>query len=807
MAPRMTMHTESPSGQNENADPFFVVTPPRKKSPSKDTTTPATPKSRSTPLHKRFLQEVTMSPGMPTTPPRTPSKSPKRSQTPVRQTLEVGQNGFYFSIDIPEKKTTPLKTGRVTPSPEKQMKSEGKGGGRVRDILRKNLFGTPTKKTGLERKGGSGSEVKTNPSKDSGNQVAPALGLRTNEGSGCGSSASEESLPSVLTGNVPDKTAREERPAVPVRQVSSQPSVPPVQQTTPSTMANSHRTPKVQYSTPATTSVTPAAPVPDLRKGSASTPSNIGHLMASLSNKSSKVYIMPDVSGVESMPTPLRKMSERLGLNSSHVVRRDNANEDSPTRCATVLNGEQLKSQISALDLRDAATVENDPASKSSSSETNALTVLVAPRETNAALKDDLLAQLIGSRSAVVSPVECSRPSTATTASFPTTPLRPSAPSRAQSFGTPARLRSSMQEDMCKVQETLKRSLGPDFALRSPNSTRPTTPMSPAANIAKPNVSATKNRNSSVQKPTRTVSVVEPTKSDAVSSTQAVPKRQLNTAARKPRPKSMVVGSAKMLETIASQVNSPRERAKLRSSATTPSASGPGPSHPRPGTAAPTSRRPVVATTTLPPPKPPLTVRTTKSAVLRAAAHPKRAAPPPPAAAARPQVQRVAGAEAIAGRVAEWKHEDGQTAAPKHPTRAKSTKAPSKPPSKPAANERTVTTPEPRDPKADSGLGQSYTPPGNPTRLPSPVKSPSKTRLVVPTTPAPKAPKTTARLASNAAKLRTPILAKKTPVNRRIDPNDPNAIRTPSKEIQSSLDRAIDAKIAEDRLRGVGGRL
>ncbi|UPX20052.1 uncharacterized protein EKO05_0010298 [Ascochyta rabiei] len=695
-----------------------------------------------------------MSPGAPSTPPRTPSKSPTSGQMPVRQTLEVGQNGFYFSMEIPEKKTSsPLKTGRVTPSPEKQKKSEGKGGGRVRDILRKNLFGTPTK-TSLPRNAISADEVKTSPPKKSGNQIASVLGSRTNDGSGRESSGSEETLPSVLTGNTRDDTARE---AAPVAQIVSQPSAPP-------------------------------------------TPSNIGHLMAGLSNKSSKVQIMSAVSGVESMPTPLRKMSERLGLNSPHVVRRDIINEETPTRCATILNGEQLKSPISSLDLRDAATIKNGRASTSSSSEADAPTVLVALKEVNAMPKDDLLSQLLGSRSAVVSPVDYSRPSTATTASFtlPTTPLRPDAPSRSQSYGTPTRLRSSMQEDMCKVQESLKRSLGPDFAFRSPNSTRPTTPLSPTVTIAKPTMSATKHSESNVEKPRRPVSTAEPARSNGVSSAQAVPRRPLNTAARKPRPKSMVVGSAKMLETIASQVNSPRERAKLRSSAATLSVNGNGPSRPHPGTAASTSRRPVVATTTLPPSKPQPTVRTTKSAALRAAAHPKCAALPAPAADSRSHGQRVASAEAIAGRVAEWKHEDRKNAAPKVPVRAKSTKAASRPLSKPA-NERALKTAEPRGPKADSGLGQSYTPPGNPTRLPSPIKSPSKTRLVVPNTPT---PKPTAALASNAAKLRTALPAK-TPVNRRLELNkDPNAIRTPSKEIQSSLDRAIDAKIAEDARSG-----
>ncbi|XPS72633.1 hypothetical protein M3J09_004797 [Ascochyta lentis] len=735
----MTMPTEPLSGQNENADPF-VVTPPRRHSPSKHdrTTTPATPKSRSTPLHKRFLEEVRMSPGTPTTPPRTPSKSPKSSQTPIRQTLEVGQNGFYFSMEIPEKKASPVKMGRVTPSPEKEKKSEVKGGGRVRDMLRKNLFGTPTKKANLPRKGVSEDEVKMSSPKHSGDRATPST---------------------------MDITA-------------------PVTQT-----------PKVQSSTPATAGITPAAPMLDLRKVSmTSTPSNIGHLMAGLSNKSAKVQMLPAAGTTESMPTPLRKMSERLGLNSPHVIRRDKLYEASPTRSAMVPKSEQLKSQISALDLRDTATTENGPASKSPLSEADALIAPIILKETNAIPSDGLLSQVLGSRSSVTSPIDHSRPSTATTAScaVPATPLRSGTPSRSQSFGTPPRLHSSIQEHMCKVQESPRRSPGPDPSLHSPNRTRPTTPVFHTTTTAKPNMPATRHTKSGVRTATRPVSMIETAKVNGASSAQVVPRRPLNTAARKPRPKSMVVGSAKVLESIASHVDSPRERAKLRSSAAAPSSNGAGPSTSRPG-AASISRKPVAAITALPPSKPQDTVRTTKSAALRAAAHPKRAAPPAPVVDPRTQGQRFVSAEAIAGRVAEWKDEDRKNAAPKVPMRAKSTKAPSKPPPKPA-NGRGAKTPEPRDPKADSGLGQSYTPPGNPTRLPSPVKPPSKTRLVVPTTPAPKK-------AALPAKQRTP-LPTKTPVNRRTDLRDPNAVRTPSKEIQSSLDRAIDAKIAEDARSG-----
>ena len=823
--PRTTLgqtHTE-----DENKD-LFLVTPPRKGTQQAQSETPFTPKSKgkSTPLHKRFLEEVTMSPGTPSTPPRTPSRSPRREQTPAKQTLEVGKNGFYFSMEIPKKKITPRKMGRMTPdvkaegrrtpSPEKERRGELRGAGRVKDILRKNLFGTPARKTtklapdGKEQRWmEEDGEVKTEVPKDEGDQADLGCGPGTSDSSGR-ESAQGGGLQEAATKHTVKPSIDLESPS------TARPSAPLETGMPPLTMQKSNMTPTHQQTpillppVPAliTTTLTPSAPALQKSGAAASTPSNIGHLMAGLSNKGSKIQSHPPMGGPESMPTPLRKMSERLGLRSPHVVRRGTTKEIGPGIGEVTNKKDGLRERISVLDLHGTAIADNISATNAVVHVEDAPTALALapalPEGGRSSRREDLHSQLLGSPLIIPSTtINHSRPSTATTSKYasPLTPSRPGPPSRSQSSGTPTHLRSSMQEDMHRMQESLKRSLGADaFEKRA---SRPSTPISPtviATSIVVPRTDDSNGR----KKTARPISMIGPARSKEESSTQAVSRRPLNTAARKPRPKSMIVGSAKVLETVASQTDSPRERAKLRSAATTASTTHPGPlgSRPtsRPGTAASTLRGAASAIAAKPTVKSQPVVRTTKSAALRAAAHAKGATSSTPTTTTEPGKQRVASAEAIAHRIGEWKKEEHADIVPKIPVRTKSIKAPSKTPSK-AVSGRKVKTPEPKDIKKDSGTEESFTPPGNPTRLPSPTKSPSKTRFV-PATPAPKPAPRMGPPPSNAAKPH--LQPAKTPVNRKISWADPNASRTPSKEIQSSLDEAIDRKIAEDRRRWEG---
>lgn len=814
-----TTHGTSDS-DTENKDPF-VATPPRKECAKQEPKTPATPISTSTPLHKRFLDEVAMSPGTPCTPPRTPSRSPERGsmvvQTP-RQTLEVGQNGFYFSMEIPEKKITPrraatpdtklsakVNTGRLTPSPKKPERSEVKTGGRVRDILRKNLFGSPTKQIANSARG-SLSPQKLQPRGDD-ISMSPAKGSKV----AVDGSESESVLPySPKEGAIGDQTTS-------TTSLTST-TLPSLATSTAATTLTTSNHPimsqELKY-TPKTQASTPMPTVGETRRNTPAitTPFNIGQLMANHSNKGAKVHTLPDTTGAESMPTPLRKMSERLGLRSPHVLRKDKIEGSGKAATIIAIKDEALRAPISALNFKAPAPRGSDGTSELGSS----------PQRGSMGRKGDRLVQALPSLITTLSPVFPLHPGSAAMSSFPSpsTPSRPGLP-RAKSFGTPARLRSSIQEDMFKVQESLKRSLGPDVFQAS--SSRPTTPMSPSVAFVEqsPTVATARSR-SHLKGASRPVSMIEPATVQHSSSAQAVPRRPLNTAARKPRPKSMIAGSAKILETVAAGINSPRERAKQRSAAAASAPKRPTPPSSRPGTATSTSRNLKPATTSAPPPKPHPTVRTTKSAALRAAAHSKPTAPSITRPTQPGPAHKVATNQAPKRRTTQQKDTANESAPSRPLTRAKSVKAPTKPPPPPPppphkqpTTRTSLKTPEPHDTRSDSGTAQSYTPPGNPTRLPSPVKSPSKPRLVAAQTPTPVAPCPTVAAAAAAAPPPPAALAAPPPPTNQHTPvevaatkrlahgTEANALRTPSKAVQRSLDAAIDRKIEEDRRRRDG---
>ncbi|KAF1937686.1 hypothetical protein EJ02DRAFT_48934 [Clathrospora elynae] len=197
---------------------------------------------------------------------------------------------------------------------------------------------------------------------------------------------------------------------------------------------------------------------------------------------------------------------------------------------------------------------------------------------------------------------------------------------------------------------------------------------------------------------------------------------------------------------------------------------------------------------------------------------PVKPKPADPSTDPRPYEQKFVSAVAIADRVAEWNSEDRKKAKSPHlvKTANNPTKAPTKMKSflrKPSKIGLKVElkesfTPEgsptkPLSPIKDSDLppsikGPAYPPPyfegtTTPKHSPSPKPGIPSPRIRAPKTPGPRNPAVT-RLKQAAAL--------KTPVSHLIPILDRNALRTPSKTIVSSLDKAIDAKIAEDARSG-----
>ena len=189
-----------------------------------------------------------------------------------------------------------------------------------------------------------------------------------------------------------------------------------------------------------------------------------------------------------------------------------------------------------------------------------------------------------------------------------------------------------------------------------------------------------------------------------------------------------------------------------------------------------------------------------------------------PSADPRPYEQKFASAGDIADRLAGWHNENRKKAEAdraKVPTRP-ANKTPARTPLRTQPIESTTPDGSPdknlillmETPASTEPLSPTKDAKSRPfsTKPPPPTTPKAKTRAPAPApkTPIPKTPALGARKAA-VNDLRQPIMAgaPKTPVNRRMTVLDRNATRTPSKDIVSSLDAAIDRKIAEDARRGL----
>jgi hypothetical protein len=122
MTPFAALPTTTPALVPDESTSSTATTPPSSPAYKKDYFGPCTPTSTSTPLHRRFLRSISMSPAIPSpsTPTRNSPAKPqgratpahRKSESPIK--LEVGKNAFYFSIELPTSKITPKKTGTPT---------------------------------------------------------------------------------------------------------------------------------------------------------------------------------------------------------------------------------------------------------------------------------------------------------------------------------------------------------------------------------------------------------------------------------------------------------------------------------------------------------------------------------------------------------------------------------------------------------------------------------------------------------------------------------------------------------------------
>jgi hypothetical protein len=156
--------TTVPNQSNENLDPKHddnnafrtPLTSPTKFSVP---TTPPQP-NKSTPLYRRFLKEVTMSPATPprsSSPTKSRSSPPKRGDSPTKGRdsptklkLEVGQNGFHFTCEIPESKIVPNKPKKDVSTPRSRTPSPTKMGSAKVEVPSRAaspVKGTPSQRT------------------------------------------------------------------------------------------------------------------------------------------------------------------------------------------------------------------------------------------------------------------------------------------------------------------------------------------------------------------------------------------------------------------------------------------------------------------------------------------------------------------------------------------------------------------------------------------------------------------------------------------------------------------------------------
>lgn len=815
-------------------------------------TTPPQP-NKSTPLYRRFLKEVTMSPA---TPPRSPSPTksrsspPKRSdsptkgrESPTKLKLEVGQNGFHFTCEIPESKIVPKKANKGVSTPTSRTPSPTKMGSAKVDVP--SRAATPVKRTSPAKQTPSkapfGSLVvkKETPGKPSVRDLAAVKSSATrnelprNSAPALSYTPRSKATTPILNEHVHGARKSPKRAIKMETKFSESASTPrkdskDVQDVVEGEVATSVH---VVAATPTSTS----APRPPLN-ATGQTPTrtkrgasfDIGDMMKGLTMDASKPK--PEVvervgeTNISEPPTPLRKASEVLQPIISIAELRaktDGATPETGTETVPILLAEPVTEiRFTSPFKIPEQTLQYRP--------------LLFPPPDSEAVEDDHspAKKHVKFDNARDSPLmKSSKPVLART-------LRQS--------GTDQDVMLAMQQEMNMLQSSLSNSLGVDFTFSKgkekentfelpvmANSTQG--PESNTASKARPKRALLRTTsdvsnasNSTTHSSVRASMFVHPKRSPSklptprlkapnwpyANKTPAQERRERLAAAKvekdedEKQPNSTrrnVLASASPMKAALKRTTSKADGLSLTSRnrgakvGTSARASVPvtGPSsrgRSTPGAATP---RPKSATTPAKPrfgvggPPPSARKSVFDSLAPNTSTPASRTKSPRPTPARKPPgptfnpdgtpIPKFASAQAIANRIAQWNSEDRKKAAMCAPRKPDPT------PSKATKTDSTTPKGSPAKPTPQTS-NTPKTSPAKPSRLVPPKIN------MTPRRPAPATPKM-----QNKALARLRGAAPSTPASRALDPN---AYRTPSKEIESSLDAAIDRKIEEDARAG-----
>lgn len=901
-----------PSQSNENIDPdddhtYTLRTPLQSLTKASVPTTPQ-PNNKSTPLRRRFLQEVTMSPA---TPPQSPSPTKTRTSpqnesnspikgrgSPAKQLgkLEIGVNGFFYTCELPESKITPKKVEkdsdtpwRRTPSPTKMGSARADADSRdaspVKEIPSKRT--SPAKPTPAKAPQGSPLKKLETPTKTN----VRDFGIHR-------SSATKHGLPrksAPAPSGTPLRKATTPKPEKHVNSAKTSPTkaiklaskfAQGALSTSASTLGHRNEVRQDQSKEGAKkdikdspdTQTTKSSPrsLPKVTEKTPTKPKlgssfDIGDMMVGIKDVLSKpcgtVVEGVGETDISEPPTPLRKAAEKLPsivriteLNSKPFSLAEQARmESSPAKPAESVTDICIVSPFEI---------------KEQSLQYRYLPVPVSPTHSEPSLevgRSSPIKKHVSFKDGRGIPVRSpSRPA------FPKTLRRAATDPIVHRVPTDPQFRRAILKRMNKLEQSLSLSLGVDVKLsrgkentfelpvmassvKEPDFGTPL-PVRPKRKLLRTTSDVSNISSSTTASSVRASMIMNPEFSPTKlpiplakapkwpygGKTPAQARRERLAAAKKetdttPRQKKGSQTSAPSKVPPLKPVSTPR-CSKTPDAGATPRSSANSPSTPirsaatsrlvstrstprRTGLVAGTPSRardiPRAVPTRAKPtttsksavggipqsarksvfdcPTQPTSTSTSKyhtkspgSTVARKPAQPSSAsnATPPP---------KFVGAVDIANRIAEWNSEDRNKAAVDMPQESNLTEASTSR----TQGSRETTTPKgsPSKPKLDM---RSHTPKGSPTKLPlrSPTKSktsrlaPPKTKstTLTPKRAAPATPKM-----HNKALDRLRGEAPRTPVSVALDPN---AYRTPSKEIESSLDQAIDAKIEEDAKSG-----